>query len=460
MISIGLDVSKGYANVAIIDIKRNLLKEIFQVDDICEGHQVLKKTISWAHELYKEEIIRVGVESTGGYENNFANLFLNLEKEYPLEVYRLNPLSVKKYTEIELHRAKTDNTSAVDIANYLLDMKKATTLRIISQEIMGLRQLINLVKADTKLETSMRIRLQMVLQQSFPELIQFCKNGIPGWILKLLEKWQSPKKILSMSISKLIKIPYLNKPKAKQLLNLKNSIISEVDSATKLTIKKYCKQILEINADVAEMKKAIEKKFRNLQANKLTTIHGIGEYSAAVLTVYTVNIDRFPSVKNYIAYFGLDPKIQDSGDLIKRRHISKRGNSLVRKILYTSVLSCLRKENHPVNRQYRRLVKRGIPHYSAVTACMRKLLSIVYGILKSNKEFDINYENTKKSIEQSKRSIERKKLRINKNDSLNTSAPISRKERKRREKVAASYKSVEDLNAGSSATRNNYTDNL
>ena len=94
-----------------------------------------------------------------------------------------------------------------------------------------------------------------------------------------------------------------------------------------------------------------------------------------------------------------------------------------------------------------------------MTACMRKLLCIVFAILKSDKEFDINYENKQKTDEQSRKSLETKKLKSKKNESLNTNAPISKREFKRRKKVTASYKSAMDLSARSSATHINSTRN-
>jgi transposase len=454
MICFGLDVSKGYCNVGIIDETRNLLLEVFQIDDTKNGHNLLKSKIEWASKINKGGILRIGVESTGGYEKNFLNMLLKLKGKYVLDIFRLNPLSIKKYSEIELHRAKTDNTSAIDIANYMLDMRKQKSLEIIKPEIEGLRRLIKLVESDTKRETALRNHLQMLIQQTIPELIRYCKDGIPGWILKLLLKYQSAEDLKSLDKAELQDIPYLTDEKAGSVLELcKNSIGVGTDKATKLTMKMHCKKIIDCHEDILEVKKEIEKLYKNISTNKLTTIYGIGEYSAAVITAYTVDIDRFEDVKQYIAFFGLDPRISDSGDDSKRRRITKNGNSIVRKILFTSVLTCLSNENHPINRQYRRLIQRGVHHFSAITACMRKLLSIVYGILKTNKEFDINFENKQKTDEQCEKTLSIKKLRIQKNNSLNIDAPISRREYKRRKMVAESYKSTVDLSAGSSTTK-------
>jgi transposase len=453
MISFGLDVSKGYCNIGVIDDSRNQLLEIFQIDDNQKGHDFLEGKIQWALTLEKGDVLRIGVESTGGYENNFVNMLIKLKSKYPVDVYRLNPLLIKRYSEMQLHRAKTDDTSAIDIANYLLDMRNVKSLAALQPEIDGLKRLINLVESETKKETALRNNLQIIIHQTIPELVRYCKDGIPGWVLNLLLKYQSVSDLKSLNKEQLCDIPYLPESKINNILDIcKKSVGADTDKATRLTMKMLCKKILQSHEDITELKKEIEILYKSFSINKLTSIYGIGEYSAAVLTAYTVDISRFEEVKQYIAFFGLDPRISDSGDESKRRHITKKGSSVVRKILYMCVLVCLSKENHPINRQYRRLVERGVHHYSAVTACMRKLLGIIYGILKTNKEYDINYEDKQKTDEQSEKTLSVKKMRIQKNDSLNTDAPISRREYKRRKMVVESYKSTVDLSSGSSAT--------
>ncbi len=453
MICIGIDVSKGYGDVAIIDDTKNLLFEIFQVNDNQKGHRKLEEKIEKVSKMRKGDCIRIGVESTGGYETNFVFLFDKLKKEYPLENYRLNPLSVKKYSEMDLHRAKTDSNSAIDIACYLLDMNKKMAMVELTPEIQGLRRLIKFAETETKHETAIKNHLQIILQQTFPELIRFCTSGVPRWLLLLLTHYQTRDEIAAASNDELLKIPFITNKIVDQLKKYSSeSIAAPVDFATKYTIKGYAQDILTLMDKIIAIKKEVEKAYKSHSLNKLSTIYGIGEYIAAVLTAYTVDINRFEDVKKYIAFFGLDPKVSDSGDGIKKRRISKRGNSIVRKTLYMGIITCLKNAEHPVSRQYLRLRERGVAHFSAVAACMKKLLGIAYAILKSGKVFDINYENQKKAEEQSKKSLKDKKLNRKKGEILETDAPLSRKEHLRRKKVAESYKSTKDLSAGSSTT--------
>lgn len=439
MISVGLDVSKGYCDIGIVNDKE-LILPVFLVDDTKQGHDELREKIKWAYDLSKEEKILVGLESTGGYENNFLKVLLDMKNDYNLEIFRINPLALKRYSNVDLHRAKTDKTNAIDIANYIKN-KDMYPIKSYSYKMKGLRNIIRRIESDTKIESGVRANLLILIHEVFPELIKYCSNGIPMWVLKLLCKYQCSQDLAVVDIKEIKEIPYINNDKAIKLIKLAKESIStnyNIDYLTKISIKKCCKRIIELMEDISEMKLVLKKEYKKISSNKLITIDGISDYTAAILTTFTGDIERFLNVKKYIAFFGLDPIIKDSGDESKGRRISKKGESVVRKVLYTSVLSCLKNKKHPVAKMYYRLTQRGIHHYSAMTACMRKLLSIVYGILMSGKEFDINYENTEKINKQSNESLKEKKLKKKKTESVNLDAPISSRERNRRKKVATS----------------------
>lgn len=458
MIGFGLDVSKGYANIGIISEDGNLLKDPFLIDDTKKGHKILEDNINWILSKNKNEQIRIGMESSGGYERNFLNFCFEMKNKYNVEVYHLNPLSVRKFIEVNLHRSKNDDKNAIDIAGYILkkdDIKPAIKVK---KEIEGLKEIIKTIERDVKESTKLRNVLQMHIQKQFPEILKYCNGGINDWMLILLSKYPTASDIKGLNIDILKVIPYISESKARNLIDLANKTIAqEANELIKIAIQETSKRILQIEESIVKMKKEMIKECRKHSLNKLSTIYSIGDYTAAVITAFTGNIDNFSDVSKYTAFFGLDPRISDSGDEVKKRKITKKGNHIVRKVLYTSVLSCIAKKGHPVKRLYERLKSRGICHYSAATACMRKLLNIIFGILKSGKDFDINYEDSKKSEEQSKKSLVKKEVRIKRDESLDIDAPISKRERKRRKKIVAVSQKSKDLNTRSTATEYNDT---
>ncbi len=120
----------------------------------------------------------------------------------------------------------------------------------------------------------------------------------------------------------------------------------------------------------------------------LVTIPGIGELTAARLLGEIPDIAAFDSAKGLAAYAGLTPRHFTSGTSIQRyTPITKTGNAQLRALLYWPAISA--SQHIPAVYALReRMLERGKSKMAAVAAAMRKLLHIVYGVIKSNRPFD------------------------------------------------------------------------
>jgi len=116
---LGSDVSKGTCNFVLLGEEGELLESNFQLDDNREGHQQLYELIGRFKEENDLEKIIVGVESTGGYENNWYKGLRSRSKKLGTEVFRINPKLIYHETKTEGHRSVTDGVSAKVIASYL-----------------------------------------------------------------------------------------------------------------------------------------------------------------------------------------------------------------------------------------------------------------------------------------------------------------------------------------------------
>ena len=145
----------------------------------------------------------------------------------------------------------------------------------------------------------------------------------------------------------------------------------------------------------AEMEK-VRKKIKELLATHehlgkksqlLQTIPGVGDETAHMLLAELPDLDLFTDVKQVVAFAGLAPKEIKSGTTIRgRNNLSKTGNSRLRRGLYMCALVAM-KWNPVVEAFCARLQERGKPPMKIVGAAMRKLLHIIYGVLKSGKPF-------------------------------------------------------------------------
>jgi transposase len=120
----------------------------------------------------------------------------------------------------------------------------------------------------------------------------------------------------------------------------------------------------------------------------LTSVCGIGDTSAIQLLGELLVLPADMSVRQWVAYSGLDARHVTSGTSVQQRpRISKRGNAALRRILYMPALVAIQHEEH-VRTFYDQLLAAGKKPLQAVVAVMRKLLHAIYGMLKTNTDFD------------------------------------------------------------------------
>jgi transposase len=124
----------------------------------------------------------------------------------------------------------------------------------------------------------------------------------------------------------------------------------------------------------------------------LLSIPGIGKVTTAALLAELYNLDRFNHVRELVAFIGLAPKEKISGSSIKGKpRLSKIGNGRLRKTLYMPALVSIQC-NPVIIRFYDRLKEKGKNGKVVVCAVMRKLVHLIFGILKTGKMFDPNHQ--------------------------------------------------------------------
>jgi len=240
----------------------------------------------------------------------------------------VNPARIKRYGDSKLHRNKTDKADAALIAEFCRKENPALWTPLPAY----LKQLRQMVR---RLED-----LQANYQQEHNRL----SSGISDtWVVE--------------------------------------DITDHLKELSK-RIKALQKAIFQVIADTAELKE---------QFDLLLTIPGIGKLTAARLLAEMGDIACFEDAPQLAAYAGLNPKGFRSGSSVhKKTRISKEGRALLRHILYMpAIVAC--KHNPIIHTFCDRLAQRGLPKMAIVAAAMRKLLHLVFGILKHKQPFDPNY---------------------------------------------------------------------
>ena len=149
-----------------------------------------------------------------------------------------------------------------------------------------------------------------------------------------------------------------------------------------------------LNRAIAEIKEAIAQhidRHPDLKAQRdlLDSIPGIGQTTSAWL-IAELGAKRFSCARRAAAYVGLTPAHRLSGSSVHGKpKLAKAGNSQLRKALYWPAVTALRC-NPVVQALGKRLRLRGKHTMVIIAAAMRKLIHIVFGVLKSGKPFNPN----------------------------------------------------------------------
>lgn len=120
------------------------------------------------------------------------------------------------------------------------------------------------------------------------------------------------------------------------------------------------------------------------------TIPGIGKITAVAILAESPDIDHFNSAREIAAYAGLTPKHKISGTSVKEKaSISKIGSSKLRKALYSPAI--VAKNHNPIFKKFtQKLSSKGKPIKVIIVAIMKKLLHIIFGVIKNKTQFNQN----------------------------------------------------------------------
>ena len=154
----------------------------------------------------------------------------------------------------------------------------------------------------------------------------------------------------------------------------------------KILIRSYKK----IQKDYDTQIKKLEDEILNIHpegVDILIEVPGISHLSARIILAELGDIHRFSSYRQIVSFAGYDPSISMSGTSIhKQGRLSKRGSPYLRHILYLAAFANMRSKN-VFSSYYRKKTEEGKHFYSAMTATSRKILQIIYSLLKNQKHF-------------------------------------------------------------------------
>jgi len=445
---LGSDVSKGYADFVILDSRKQRVMKNFQLDDTFEGQCHLYNILNQFLADHSEATLFATVESTGGYENNWYNALVKFQSTLNIQTARLNPLGVMHNSKADLKQNNTDKISAQSIAEYLITHPEKVTYQQ-EDQMASLRKQGGVIKMLTKQSTQLLNQLESLLYTANTELLAYCKNSTPAWVLKLLLQYPTAARLARAKVPVVSRIPHVTSERAQELvISAKRSVASASDRIIEELIAATAKQILHLKKTINEQAELMVKECSIPEVDILKTFTGISDSSAIGLILEIQAVERFKTVKKLASFFGIHPVYRTSGDGSSGFRMSKKGRKEPRQILFMVTLTAIR-SNPLIRNIYLERTEKGMEKMAAIGLCMYKILRIIYGMLKHGKPFDpqIDLDNRQRTVQTKPADRKDENRRFQDYDS---NAPISRRQNKKRLERKQSH-SVNDTKFGINA---------
>ena len=387
MISVGIDVSKGKSMVCIMKPGGEVLKTPFEMLHSMESILHLVKLIN----SYEEEV-RVILEDTGHYHLPVVTLLV----EKGIFTCCVNALRMKKFCSQSIRRAKTDKIDAVHIAQFGLtywdELSPVKPPEDVYQELKLLaRQYYQTVSMLVKA----KVNLSNLLDQTMPN-IKDLMNDSPGnhKLTDFVKRYYHYGHILEMG-EKRFTSDYCKWAKkqgyrvyerlAKEILAIAQNGIPVLPNSpvTKAVVVEAVRVLHEIEISRDTILAQMQELAKSLpEFSVIREMPCIGDTLAPRIIAEIGDIRRFKNKHSLIAYAGIDAPPYLSGAFnATERHISKRGNSYLRKTGYEIMQSLI--QHKPIGDPvYDFICKKrleGKCGKEAMIAGLNKFLRIYYG---------------------------------------------------------------------------------
>ena len=389
MIAVGIDVSKSKSTVAILDSYGTFLATPF---NMAHTQPEMNALVSRLKEF--EEPVTILLEYTGHY--HYPVLKKLQEEGFPVCV--VNPYQMKKYGDVEIHKAKTDKKDALRIATYALEKSyKLVPYSFMEQKYEDLKFLSRQYDQRIAFVAKLKVQLINLLDQTMPGITKILalksRNPEKSALMLFIKRYKSFDEIQRMGKTRFLSTyATLMKKTTDRHAPQKGLAIYELarDSITTRGEDPYIwsaqDQCVDLLATAQNAADEIITQMQNIaetipEYKVLRAMNGVGDRLGPVILAEIGDIRRFHSAKALNSFAGNDAPPYQSGQFESRnRHISKRGSSALRKACFEvmQALKLTKPQDDPVYQFILKKEQEGKPYNVAKMAGVNKFLRIYY----------------------------------------------------------------------------------
>jgi transposase len=340
------------------------------------------------------------------------------------------PVIYYHLTPIVMNQEKT--SIGIDVSKKTLDIgivsSSKKTHKKIKNELSGYKEMLSLINSlDLPSETIIIIEatggyhygvVYFLLEQGFSN-VKVINPSIAKAFAKMSNlrgtKTDKIDSILLANLGKIKDLPSYRESKTD--IKKKYLVTTLIGLRKHLRETRQRKNAFEFQAKVIDMKEAIsplnkvitclEKEIEKVEKKLcdytkedvqiISSIDGISEKGAALISVQLGEITRFQNCKQIVAFTGLDPKVEESGTSVKKKgSISKKGNPILRETLFQSAwfvyMQAVKGKGDTIFvNLVERLKEKNKHYYQVLCAIAHKLIGIIFALLKKKEKYVKNY---------------------------------------------------------------------
>lgn len=389
---LGIDIAKTNHVASLIGADGSVVIRATKFKNSNEGYTKLLNTIQ--NKLNDLSNINIAMEATGHY---WLSLYSALVDDgFNVSVY--NPYQIKSYRGAYNNRKqKNDIIDSIIIADYLrvFGMKDS---KLPQEDLMALKQFTRFRSNIVENVSSIKVQVIGLLDKVFPEYKDFFCDVFGVTSKQILLNCPTPDDIIRISTTKLANLLSKNsrgKFGKDDALNMKEVAKSSfgikfTTDACSFEIKQLINQVIFLESQLEDVDKQISELYNKLDSH-LLSVPGIGIKLAPTILAEIGDINNFDKPSKLIAFAGVDPSENQSGNKLSTNNkLSKRGSPYLRHAIYTASLVAI--SNEPKLRSYYdKKINEGKHHFVALAGISRKLLTIIYYILKEDRDY-ISYD--------------------------------------------------------------------
>jgi len=390
MYFLGVDIAKHNHVAALIDSNGEVVIKTIKFTNDSVGYSKLISTVFSAIPDADSSNIVVAMEATGHY---WLSLFSALTDDgFAVSVY--NPFQIKSFRgAFTIRKQKTDTIDAVIIAHYIRTFG-ANITNVPDEALLSLKQLTRYRSDLVKNTSAAKNQIIAILDKVFPELASLMSNVFGETGKAILQIAPTPEKVLALDSKKLLEIvTKASKGRFKQdfvdrlTLAARNSFgIKFTTKACAFELSQLINTIIFLEEQIADLDYEIKTIYSELD-EFLTTIPGVGEVLAPIILAEIGDVNRFSDPAKLVAFTGVDPSTNQSGQKVSGdEKISKRGSPYLRYAIHTAAFVAISNDEH-LREFYDRKKAEGKHHYVALAGVQRKLLQIIWAVLKEQRPY-------------------------------------------------------------------------